>query len=239
MWIMAASPLYEAFSQSDFFGKLIFIGLFVLSVLSWAVIVQKSRLLSRVQKEGVTFQKVFFSSQQHPLSLGIEGGHRLITPFFSIYEVLKSQTLAILGKNQRYGRDTQENAAFLSPADIGLVEAHLTSCASSELHGLEKHLFLLSMTVSLAPFLGLLGTVWGILVTFSELQHGAGHANEAILGGLSMALGTTVIGLLVAIPALIGYSYLKTRLRQLAVEIQDFSGAMLAAVEIQYRKVDV
>lgn len=239
MLLLAASPLYEAFSQSDFFGKLIFLGLLVLSIVSWTVIVQKGRLLSRVQKEGGLFQKAFFACQQHPLSLELDGVHRLMTPFFSIYEVLKSQTLAVLGKNQRYGRETQESTAFLSPADIGLVEAHLTSCASSKLHELEKHLFLLSMTVSLAPFLGLLGTVWGILVTFSELQHGAGHANEAILGGLSMALGTTVIGLVVAIPALIGYSYLKTRLRQLAVEMQDFSGAMLAAVEIQYRKVDV
>ena len=59
--------------------------------------------------------------------------------------------------------------------------------------------------------MGLLGTVWGILVTFSGLQsNGLSSANSSVLSGLSMALGTTVFGLVVAIPALVGYNYLKS-----------------------------
>ena len=82
-------------------------------------------------------------------------------------------------------------------------------------------------------------TVWGILVSFGELQ--AGHAatsNGVILGGLSTALTTTVLGLLIAIPALIGHSYFKALIRQFCLEMGKFSHFLLSTVELQYRKVD-
>jgi biopolymer transport protein TolQ len=105
---------------------------------------------------------------------------------------------------------------------------------------LEKNLFLLSTVVSLAPFLGLLGTIWGILTTFSELQsHTAGGTHQMVLGGLSLALATTVLGLLDAIPALIGYNYLKNAIREFQTEMEGFANEILASIEMQYRKVDV
>src|SRR4029078_12125978 len=105
---------------------------------------------------------------------------------------------------------------------------------------LEKNLYILSTTVSLAPFLGLLGTVWGILTTFSEMQSKtAGSTHQMVLGGLSLALATTVLGLLDAIPALIGYNYLKNTIRDLEVDMEGFSTEILASVELQYRQVDI
>ena len=111
---------------------------------------------------------------------------------------------------------------------------------STQIKNLEKNLFILSTVVTLAPFLGLLGTVWGILITFSELQsHTMGSANQLVLGGLSLALATTVLGLFIAIPALIGYNYLKHAISDYATEMENFSIELVASVEMQYRKVDI
>jgi biopolymer transport protein TolQ len=105
---------------------------------------------------------------------------------------------------------------------------------------LEKSLYVLSTTVSLAPFLGLLGTVWGILTTFSELQNqGTGNTHQMVLGGLSLALATTVLGLIDAIPALIGFNYLKNDVKDFQTEMESFSNELLASVELQYRQVDI
>ena len=75
--------------------------------------------------------------------------------------------------------------------------------------------------------------------TFSELQaQSVGSTHQMVLGGLSLALATTVLGLLDAIPALVGYNYLKNTIRDFATEMEGFSNEILAAVELQYRKVD-
>lgn len=111
---------------------------------------------------------------------------------------------------------------------------------TNETKFLEKNLFILATIVSLAPFLGLLGTVWGILTTFSELQsQAAGSTHQMVLGGLSLALATTVLGLIDAIPALIGYNYLKNNIRDFETDMESFANEILASVEMQYRQVDV
>ncbi len=95
--------------------------------------------------------------------------------------------------------------------------------------GLEKGIFLLPTVASLSPFLGLLGTVWGILLTFYELRHGVvAQGNTAVMGGLATALGTTVVGLIVAIPALISYNYLRAQIRSLSLDMDNFSERLLA-----------
>jgi biopolymer transport protein TolQ len=94
---------------------------------------------------------------------------------------------------------------------------------------LESGLYCLPTIVSLAPFLGLLGTVWGILITFNELQLGKSvQGSSAIMGGLSMALGTTVVGLIVAIPALVAYNYLRSQIKSICVDIDCFCEDLIA-----------
>ena len=133
-----------------------------------------------------------------------------------------------------------EDVSYLSTADIEFIDAQLYSLISLQIKQLDRHLYILATIVSLGPFLGLLGTVWGILTTFSELQTaGGGASNQMVIGGLSMALATTVLGLIDAIPALIGYNYLKNGLRDFQTEMEHFSTQILASVEMQYRKVDI
>lgn len=236
------NPFFDAYLHSDLLGKLIFIGLIILSICSWIIILHKGWLTYQARKNSSHFYAIFQTQKSNPLGLEYEKGlKKQPNPFYDLYSILKKHTIDILNKNRRFGGANNQNTpSYLSPSDIDFVDAHLISAVDHQTKNLEKHLFILSTVVSLGPFLGLLGTVWGILTTFSELQvQGAGSTNQMVLGGLSLALATTVLGLLDAIPALIGYNYLKNTIHAFATDMNGFSTEILASVEMQYRKVDI
>lgn len=247
IFIAASNPFYDAYIHSDFLGKMIFIGLIFLSIVSWIVLIHKIWHTYQARKNALRFYEVFQLQKQNPLSLDCDFPTKtpLINPFHELYAVLKKHTIDILNKNKRFTQKIPENPqtqniSFLSPSDIDFVEAHLATHVAHQTKNLEKNLFILATVVSLAPFLGLLGTVWGILTTFSELQsQTAGSTHQMVLGGLSLALATTVLGLVDAIPALIGYNYLKNNIRDFEIEMEGFSTEILACVEMQYRQVDL
>jgi biopolymer transport protein TolQ len=249
--ILAANPFIDAYVQSDILGKLIFIGLYALSICSWIVLIHKIWLTYRAKKEALRFHEIFQLQKISPLSLDCENlnKRKAVNPFLNLYNVLKKQTLDLLTKNRHFNSANQSNESLtipqpntvsLSLSDIDYVASHLSTTIARQVKELEKNLYILSTTVSLAPFLGLLGTVWGILTTFSALQtQSSGSTHQMVLSGLSLALATTVLGLLDAIPALIGYNYLKNTIREFTTEMEGFSNEILTSVELQYRKVDV
>lgn len=248
--MLAGNPFFDAYSQSDMLGKCIFLSLYALSICSWSVLIYKLWVIYQAKKFSSRFQESFFLQKLNPLSLDCDAisKKKTINPFLDLYQVLKKQSLEVLAKNRHFSKlqqgDLYEGNGHPTPAslplsDIDYIAAHLSNEVAHQVKFLEKYLYILSMTVSLAPFLGLLGTVWGILMTFSQLQTQAvGSTHQMVLGGISLALATTVLGLLDAIPALIGYSYLKNSVRDFSTEMEGFASEILAAVELQYRKVE-
>jgi biopolymer transport protein TolQ len=235
----------NAYSEADFFGKLIFLGLFVLSILAWIVLINKTYITLKMEKLSKSFQKSLQNSKGPLLSLSIEmlpfTGTGIPNPFVHIFSTLKQKTLEVLDKNLFFSKQSEvRREVYLSQSDLELLETSVMPTISSQVKFLEKNLFILTTIVTLAPFLGLLGTVWGILLTFGELNKGGSiGSNTMILGGLSTALVTTVVGLLIAIPALISYNYLKTKVRLFSNEMQDFLYQLLTTIELQYRKADI
>jgi biopolymer transport protein TolQ len=234
----SGNPFISAYTQSDWFGKGIFWGLFIMSAICWSILIHKAWILYEVRKLSNEFTNLF--SEKEPLGLQFTKpkGHLLEVPhpFFEIYKASKQKTIQLISRNHLYIPLTETT---LSEADLGLIESQVGSALAMQNKLLEKNLFILSTIVSLGPFLGLLGTVWGILLTFSELHsRGISSSNAAMLSGLSMALATTVIGLVIAIPALVGYNYLKNATREYRKEMENFSQLLLAAIELQYRKPD-
>lgn len=244
--MLNSNPFLESYAQSDLLGKAIFLGLYALSICSWTVLIYKMWMTHQVKKQSFRFYEAFNLQKFNPLTLegDLLNKKKNPNPFLDLYQVLKKQCLDILTKNRHFRQLQSSNAApapstYLSPNDMDFIAAQLSAKGSQQVNQLEKHLYLLATTVSLAPFLGLLGTVWGILNTFSALQtHGGGNTHQMVLNGLSLALATTVLGLLDAIPALVGYNYLRNSIREFAVEMEAFSNEMLGAVELQYCKVD-
>jgi biopolymer transport protein TolQ len=232
MILIASNPFISSYAESDWFGKGIFLGLFILSAVCWTLVIYKSWQFWAVGKLSEQFSEQFAEKKDDPLNLHFQRPTlsrigELPHPLFDIYRTVKQQTLLLISRNQDTG---------LSEADMQLIESGVFAAISLSSKKLEKHLFILPMIVTLAPFLGLLGTVWGILLTFAQLQAGAHAGNAAMLSGLSMALATTVLGLLVAIPALIGYSYLKNSSKETRRDMEGFSYCLLSAIEMQHRR---
>lgn len=233
--LLATNPFISAYIQSDFFGKAIFWSLFFLSAISWIVLIGKTWQMIQIKKQSREFCYLFSMQKEKPLHFQFSSTSKLNSrsipnPFFEVYKTAKHNALQLLS---RQGSRTNES---LSSPDLDLIASQTASTALSQSKALEKHLFYLSTAATLGPFLGLLGTVWGILLTFSQLPQGLSSSNTSMLSGLSMALSTTVIGLLIAIPALAGYNYLKNSCREYKRELDHFTHMLLGSVEITYRK---
>src|ERR1700722_13743757 len=230
-----------AYDQSDVFGKMIILGLIFLSILCWILLIYKIWITRHVQRTSFCFFQAYHKNRESFLQLEIEAlpqpkNKQVPHPFGEIFITLKNKTLEVLNKNLYFSQKEQRQA-HLSPTDLEIIESCALTTISAQTKNLEKNLFILSTIVTLAPFLGLLGTVWGILITFSHLQTGASiGSNSAILGGLSTALVTTVLGLVIAIPALISYNYLKATIKDYSSDMEDFLYDLLSTVELQYRK---
>jgi biopolymer transport protein TolQ len=245
--LATANVFLSAYAESDFFGKLIFLGLFALSIICWVVLVYKIWLIKKVKNISDRFQVAFEKYKEPILGLELANMPRLKQkevphPFAHIFSSLKQKTIEVLNKNHFFAAQSERapGPVYLSQSDLEIVESCGLTAISSQIKELDKNIFILSTITTLAPFLGLLGTVWGILITFAEL-HGGGSAssNSVVLGGLSTALVTTVLGLLIAIPALVSHSYLKSAMRTLSSDMEDFLYLLLSNIELQYRKADV
>src|SRR5207253_7405227 len=119
----------------------------------------------------------------------------------------------------------------ITPAQMNAVRAAMERAVGETALELESQMILLATAVSGAPFLGLLGTVWGVMDTFSGVAL-AGSANlQAMAPGVSGALITTVTGLLVAIPAMFGYNFLVTSIRSLIVQNDNFAAELSSEFE--------
>jgi len=249
IFLLEGNPFFDAYVESDFLGKLIFLGLIGLSVLTWSVLVHKLWMLKRVKRESSGFRKIFMDQKINPLELQFPGKAQATkvhpecpNAFFIVYEVLKNKTLEILDKNQKVTQQMNKNLnsnVYLSPSDVALLDSCASSTISSLTKYFDKNLYILSTIVTLAPFLGLLGTVYGILTTFSGMKSDPSAAsNQVVLSGLSLALTTTVIGLVDAIPALIGYNYLKNIVHDFDADMNRFANDILSSIEMHYRKVE-
>lgn len=229
------SIFFKAYAESDFFGKLIFILLFLLSVASWTVLIRKIRLIKNVRRKGEESLSMVHHTSLKTLLFQREEVDRS-NPFAKILQAIASKTSQIINKNHHF-KDQKET--FLSQRDMQVIDEYSAITIFQEVKNLTHDLFILSTVVSLAPFLGILGTVWGILISLGELQKGAAGSNTIVLGGLSTALATTVLGLVIAIPALIAYNYLKNAVSHIGSDMEGFSHSVLSQVELQYREVRV
>lgn len=237
----STSPFLQAYHHSDLLGKGIYLALILASVICWTLLIYKIWFIREAKNNSRTFQKSVNFQKGNPLMVENEGEKRDKgpNPYFQIYAVLKKHTIDLLKKNHHVIGE-KEGGSYLSPTDIDCIEANAATAIATQAKEMDKHLFILSTIVGLAPLMGLLGTVWGILTSFSQMQSQAiTTSNQMVLGGIALALTTTVLGLLTAIPALIAYNYLKSSIRDFETDMEGFTNEILSSVEMRYRKVDI
>ncbi len=228
--------LVYAFTEATFEGKLVLTALFVASIFSWSVMVTKIRVVRLAKLQNDRFLHLFRSDRQ-PLKIYESRVRFDGSPLYSIYRAgCKELSFHLLGSTEV--DDTfwarLEIAERITPSQMRVVTTAMERAVGESALRLESQMILLATAVSGAPFLGLLGTVWGVMDTFSGVAM-AGSANlQAMAPGVSGALITTVTGLLVAIPAMFGYNFLVTSIRSLIVQNDNFAAEVCSEFEHKY-----
>lgn len=219
-WIGAALVLGDgssftyAFGHSDIMGQAICVILFLASIATWTVMVEKVAGLHRLKKHNEIFIKKF-REKRNPLGLMETAAETPVCPIAAVY-------FAACDKLRAFHLESQIGRRALNDAELELVKTTMEQTVEDQILLMEKKMTFLSTAVSGCPFLGLFGTVWGITIAFTNLaQLGRADINT-LAPGVSGALLTTVIALIVAIPSLIGYNVVNANLRAMTVRLDNF-----------------
>ena len=215
----------ELITNAGLVVKLVLLILAYFSVTSWAIIIYKTLVIQRATRDSARFLDFFWATRRfEAVSQGL--GNFRHSPLAVLFRDVYQELL----QSQRSGERASEGL----DADLGeqeRVARVLRRATTSETHRLEKYLAFLATTGSAAPFIGLFGTVWGIMDAF----HGIGKSGSASLAvvapGISEALVATAIGLVAAIPAVIAYNHFVNKVNVLIGEMDNFCQEMLNVVQ--------
>jgi len=233
---VAAGGLVFSFEHATVAGKMVLFFLAIGSIFSWSVMVTKMRVVQFARKQTDRFLAAFRQDRQ-PLRLFESDVRFPGSPVFNVYRAgCDELTFHLLGSAEidETFRARLEIADKITPAQMHAVTAAMERAVGETALKLESQMILLATAVSGAPFLGLLGTVWGVMDTFTGVAE-AGSANLAAMApGVSGALITTVTALCVAIPAMFGYNFLVTSIRGMIVEMDNFAAELASEFEHKY-----
>jgi biopolymer transport protein ExbB/TolQ len=213
-------------------GKAVIVILLLFSILAWSVMTSKAVQMRRAKKLNQFFTTEF-KTQKTVLDMFDRRIQAEGCPLFMVYQAgsleLDARLKAADGGRKR----------FVSIKGMEHVKRLMENAVAQESLKLESGLILLAIAVSGAPFLGLLGTVWGVMSTFGHVAQAQQASLTQMAPGVSAALITTVAGLLVAIPSMFGYNWLVHNLRVLTVQLDNFAQELVSKMETEYLKDDV
>ena len=225
----AGGDLVQILAQTGPLNYAVFLILVVFSIASWAIVVGKFVTYRRVQRQSQTFLDVFRRSQKFSEVQAVcptLPDSPLVGIFQAGYAELTAQFRVTSGNQGGGGAAARPMLKSLDAVDRALIRA-----ATAEINKLENKLTFLATTASIAPFIGLFGTVVGIMITFHRIA-AQGSTNLTVVGpGISEALFATAAGLAAAIPAAYFYNHLTHRVKDLSALMDDFSLEFLNIAE--------
>jgi biopolymer transport protein ExbB/TolQ len=248
-----ANALEFAFEKATMEGKVTITLLAIVSMLSWTVMIQKGRQLLRASRAGKKFYSAYRGSRD-PMDLFRNKADFTGAPAYEIYLNGAEEVSYHLQNNPvvvgaaegsgvrpptdngepKEGLNSRADRYKVSVAAFESFKAVLERSASAQAISLEKGMIVLSTAVAGGPFIGLLGTVWGVMETFSGIAKVQAASLTAMAPGVAGALIATVVGLFVAIPAMFAYNYMITVIRAITQELDNFNTEYATAVEHAY-----
>ncbi|HEY7471438.1 MAG TPA: MotA/TolQ/ExbB proton channel family protein [Gemmatimonadota bacterium] len=238
--LIADPSVWNMIRYGSLFGKVVLGILLVFSLVSWAIILQKLIVFRRLKGKRRRFFEVF--ERRSSLAEAYQGA--LAIADNPLTEVFKAGTRELKHLSQRPASDERSDAlldlASTAPAvapparaaGITILEKEsihmaLDREAAQQVEELEKGLSFLATTGNVAPFLGLLGTVWGVMDAFLNIGlRGTGNLTF-VAPGIAEALVTTIAGLAVAIPAVIAYNWYLSQIKEISDELGHFSSELI------------
>lgn len=222
------AELLYVWEQATPEAKAIIICLLFFSIGAWSVMIAKAVQMRRAKKLNQYFNAEF-RTQKNVLDVFDRRIQAEGCPMFMVYQAGSLELDARLRNANGEGRKR-----YVSLKGMEHVKRSLENTVAQESLKLESGLILLAIAVSGAPFLGLLGTVWGVMSTFGHIAQQGSATMAAMAPGVSAALSTTVAGLLVAIPSMFGYNWLVHNLRVLTVDLDNFAQELVSKMETEF-----
>ena len=217
--------IFSYLNNSDWVVSSVLLILVVLSILCWGICIAKLLYLDKLRKSNSDFIRLFWKSK----SLKELESSSSREPYSPAKEIFRTSYQSFERSNYLDQKNLQlETMIAVTMSHLG---RSLQNAKRTERKKLETYLPLLAITASTAPFIGLLGTVWGIMNSFQSIALTGSASLSSVAPGLSEALIATAFGLGAAIPSAIGYSLANHRIRKLFSEIENFSGDFLSIVE--------
>jgi biopolymer transport protein TolQ len=207
--------------QTGWVARVVLAMLLFFSLFSWALIFQKLRMFSRMRQQTALFLRIFRSNRILPDPKQMGGGGSPLEPVYSAgHREIESQ----IRTGSPPGKITSLNSVTVS----------MQLAASEEVRKAEKYMPWLATTGSVTPFIGLFGTVWGVMDAFTGLGAAGSASLRAVAPGIAEALITTAAGLFTAVPAVIAYNHFLHNIRELGGRMDGFAMEVTALVEKLY-----
>jgi len=245
--VLASGGLLYAFGQADLQGKVIVVLLCLGSALTWSVMLTKWQQLRRARQTGEDFLAQF-RRERDPLHLFINNYELPGCPFYHIYRMGAEEVSSQFGNGHRPTRvnggdkaagglalvETETSVADRGVVNLDTLRGALGRAIDAEVMKLEQHVSILSTAVTGGPFLGLLGSAWGVMSVFAAMGEQGTVRLGAVAPGISAALLATVVGLLVAVPSLFAYNWLAAQIRHQTMMMESFADEFVGAIEHNY-----
>ncbi len=215
--VFVGGEILDLISTTGAVAKFVLITLLAFSLISWAIILTKWSLLRRARLQSGRFLRAFRKAQRLQDIATVADQFRP-SPLVGVFD----------GGFQEYKRQLASTGSLRS---VTAVQRGMQIGASEEITRLERNIPWLAITAAVTPFIGLFGTVWGIIDAFHGLGTAGAATLRAVAPGISEALITTAAGLAAAIPAVIAYNLIGNSIRVFAARGDDFSLEVLNAIE--------
>lgn len=221
MWLPVPTlALLNSFLDSTGVGQGIVIVLLLGSILGWTAMVFRGLVFRRVGAESRRFYDAF-RHERHPMALFLRQQRFTDSPAYKVYLRACGAATRVLDVEDGVP-PAHLNGLSLSSMELTVIREAAERELAEQIVQLEEDMPIIATVTTAAPFLGLLGTVWGVMDSFGGMAVTGNPTLSAVAPGISAALLTTVVGLLVALPSLIGYNLLNDRLRKETVAMDNF-----------------
>ena len=205
--------LWSLFMRADFVVKSVILMLIGCSIYSWAIIIEKFRLFKKINLESDEFEQKFWKS-------------KAAETFYNSLPTNLENPMALLFKDSMQTLLKAKNKSNLSERMSSMLEVNI----EKQMVTLEKGFTFLATVGSTAPFIGLFGTVWGIMNSFQSIAISRNTSLAIVAPGIAEALFATALGLLAAIPAVVAYNRFNNDSKKYSQKLESFSKRFLSII---------
>jgi biopolymer transport protein TolQ len=205
--------LWNLFIRADFIVKAVILMLIGCSIYSWAIIIEKFRLFKKINLESEVFEEKFWKSKS-------------AETFYNSLPINLDNPMALLFRDSMQTLLKAKNKSNLHERMTSMLEANI----EKQMVTLEKGFTFLATVGSTAPFIGLFGTVWGIMNSFQSIAISRNTSLAIVAPGIAEALFATALGLLAAIPAVVAYNKYNNDSKKYSQKLENFSKRFLSII---------